>query len=99
MRLTPITLALAPLALTRAFVLPMDFGEWTSVGRWASEAVDTVENMLDGDDTQLTIWQKIKDDEKYTRLVKILNVSGTHVLTAGRLARRPLPSCTAPANI
>lgn len=64
------TLALAPL-LSHAFVLPF---EW-EVGRWASEAVDSVENVLGGDDTQLTIWQRIKEDDKYTRLVKILEVS------------------------
>jgi hypothetical protein len=71
MRLAATVLTLAP--VFHAFVLP---GEWGSVGRWAAEAVGGVEEVLGGDETQKTIWQQIKDDDKYTKLVKILEVGG-----------------------
>jgi uncharacterized surface protein with fasciclin (FAS1) repeats len=72
MRLAATVLTLAP--VFHAFVLP---GEWGSVGRWAAEAVGGVEEVLGGDETQKTIWQQIKDDDKYTKLVKILEFEGT----------------------
>lgn len=83
MRLSTITLALVPAALARPFVLPdLTSMQWGAIQerfggplKWASDAVETAEHVLGDDKTQLTIWQQIKDDDKYKTLVKILNVS------------------------
>ncbi|GMK59405.1 hypothetical protein CspeluHIS016_0800110 [Cutaneotrichosporon spelunceum] len=58
------TLALAPLA--HAFVIPF---EWEV--RWATDAVESVL------DEKPTIWQLLNADDKYTRLVKILEFEGS----------------------
>lgn len=42
--------------------------------QWAFDAAEDVVNYFEDDKTQQSIWQQIKDDEKYSKLVKILKV-------------------------
>ncbi|BEI84193.1 hypothetical protein CcaverHIS002_0407970 [Cutaneotrichosporon cavernicola] len=58
------TLVFAPLA--HAFVIPF---EWDV--RWATNAVESVLG------EKQTIWKMIKDDDKYTRIVRILEFEGS----------------------